>query len=384
MATTQYIGARYVPLFADPAEWNNTRTYEPLTIVMNEGNSYTSKQYVPKGIDISNEAFWALTGNYNAQVEQYRQTVTTFNGRITANKTDINTEITRATKKETELNNDINNQIMIVYGDSWSDFTESENNWSNLVAKQLGCIRKNYSKSGATITNIGESTIKTLEEEVTESINELQSVSTRVRYIYILMGVNDATHNATNADILSVIAAQTTRARNAFPKAKIHFSFNFPCYNQAKYMPYVNYFKSFAYNRGYIYVDLGSLMFAPALYKTDKLHPTNGAGTGYIAGRMLGSQTDVVTDDYRIKNDAEGVIAIHYTPLGAVLYIQFKGETESMDFNDMQFKFANTLFAITSDYTGCVLTTKTANNYTSGVTTTKTNNNAIWYGFIYG
>lgn len=69
----QYIGARYVPLFADPAEWNNKRTYEPLTIVMYQGNSYTSRQYVPLGIDINNTDFWALTGNYNAQVEQYRQ-----------------------------------------------------------------------------------------------------------------------------------------------------------------------------------------------------------------------------------------------------------------------------------------------------------------------
>ena len=70
----QYIGARYVPLFADPAEWDNTKTYEPLTIVLHEGNSYTSRQYVPTGIDINNNAYWALTGNYNAQVEAYRQT----------------------------------------------------------------------------------------------------------------------------------------------------------------------------------------------------------------------------------------------------------------------------------------------------------------------
>lgn len=54
MGVTQYIGARYVPLFADPTEWNNTRTYEPLTIVLHEGNSFTSKQFVPKGIDIDN------------------------------------------------------------------------------------------------------------------------------------------------------------------------------------------------------------------------------------------------------------------------------------------------------------------------------------------
>lgn len=76
--TTQYIGSRYVPQFADPAEWNNTRTYEPLTIVLNEGNSYTSRQFVPMGIEITNENFWLETGNYNAQVEAYRQEVLTF------------------------------------------------------------------------------------------------------------------------------------------------------------------------------------------------------------------------------------------------------------------------------------------------------------------
>lgn len=73
MAVTQYIGSRYVPLFADPVEWSSENTYEPLTIVINQGNSYTSKQAVPKGIDIANEDFWTLTGNYNAQVELYRR-----------------------------------------------------------------------------------------------------------------------------------------------------------------------------------------------------------------------------------------------------------------------------------------------------------------------
>jgi len=75
MPVTQYIGSRYVPLFADPAEWSSTKTYEPLTIVMHQGNSYTSKQFVPVGIDIANTDFWAETGNYNAQVEQYRREV---------------------------------------------------------------------------------------------------------------------------------------------------------------------------------------------------------------------------------------------------------------------------------------------------------------------
>ena len=71
----RYVGARYVPLFADPLQWSSANTYEPLTIVVNEGNSYTSRTYVPVGIDISNTDYWALTGNYNAQIEQYRQEV---------------------------------------------------------------------------------------------------------------------------------------------------------------------------------------------------------------------------------------------------------------------------------------------------------------------
>lgn len=81
---TQYIGARYVPLFANPIEWDDKRAYEPLTIVLYQGNSFTTRQYTPAGIDINNDAFWAETGNYNAQVEQYRQEVLSFDARITA------------------------------------------------------------------------------------------------------------------------------------------------------------------------------------------------------------------------------------------------------------------------------------------------------------
>ena len=82
MPVRQYIGARYVPLLGRKGEtsilWDNTAPYEPLTVVLYQGNSYTSRQYVPAGIDIMNTDFWALTGNYNAQVEQYRQEVQGF------------------------------------------------------------------------------------------------------------------------------------------------------------------------------------------------------------------------------------------------------------------------------------------------------------------
>lgn len=72
--TNRYIGNRYVPkILSDETPWVNTTEYEALTVVMYQGNSYTSRKTVPTGIDIMNKDYWSCTGNYNAQVDQYRQ-----------------------------------------------------------------------------------------------------------------------------------------------------------------------------------------------------------------------------------------------------------------------------------------------------------------------
>ena len=80
MAIRQYIGARYVPIF--DGDWDITKDYDPLVIVSNAGNSYTSKTYVPHGVDITDTTYWACTGNYNAQVESYRQEVIALSGDV--------------------------------------------------------------------------------------------------------------------------------------------------------------------------------------------------------------------------------------------------------------------------------------------------------------
>lgn len=67
-----YTGMRYVPVFADPSEWSIDNSYEALEIVLHNGDSYTSKTFVPAGIDISNSQYWVLTGNFNAQLEQVK------------------------------------------------------------------------------------------------------------------------------------------------------------------------------------------------------------------------------------------------------------------------------------------------------------------------
>jgi hypothetical protein len=91
MALNQYIGARYVPLIT--GEWDATISYEPLSVVLYQGSSYTSICSVPIGIPPTNTAFWALTGNYNAQVEEYRKETQAVAQRVEEVNTNLTGEI---------------------------------------------------------------------------------------------------------------------------------------------------------------------------------------------------------------------------------------------------------------------------------------------------
>ena len=78
--TSMYIGARYVPIFADPVEWDDGREYEPLTIVTHNGDCYTSKCYVPKGAQLppypeGQTKYWVKTSDYNGQFADLKKTV---------------------------------------------------------------------------------------------------------------------------------------------------------------------------------------------------------------------------------------------------------------------------------------------------------------------
>ena len=107
---SQYVGARYVPKFAEPINWDTERGYESLTIVTYKGESYTSKCPVPPGIDIKNERYWALTGAYNAQVEEYKNQVKDLSEQVTGFASDnreFREKITQYDKDNAEMKNSV-------------------------------------------------------------------------------------------------------------------------------------------------------------------------------------------------------------------------------------------------------------------------------------
>lgn len=107
---SQYVGSRYVPIFADPLEWDIHRSYESLTIVTHDNESYTSRCNVGPGIDITNERYWAKTGAYNAQVEQYRTEVKDLSSQVSgfaSDNAEFREKIDQFTKDNAEMKNTV-------------------------------------------------------------------------------------------------------------------------------------------------------------------------------------------------------------------------------------------------------------------------------------
>lgn len=101
----QYVGARYVPKIM--GEWNKALQYEALSVVTYMGNSFTSKVPVPANVEINNTDYWVNTGNYNAQVEEYRKEALT--AKELANNT--NSDLQAFKTKQTNTNSELNNKI---------------------------------------------------------------------------------------------------------------------------------------------------------------------------------------------------------------------------------------------------------------------------------
>lgn len=156
MSTKQYIGSRYVPLFAEPIQWDSTKDYEALTIVLHEGTSYTSRQPVPAGIDIANEQYWAETGNYNAQIEQYRTTTKANTDKLAAMGIDTTKDATDFLNRlETlDTDNDLNKSVLkAAFGDDNVEAAGTSFKSNYMDIRKLGCKPGDESIDNAALIN---------------------------------------------------------------------------------------------------------------------------------------------------------------------------------------------------------------------------------------
>lgn len=231
----QYIGARYVPKFFQGVngspEWVAGLAYEALTIVTYLGNSFTSKVPVPAGIGnpADNPTYWVNTGNYNAQVDAYREEVAETKTEIENLQTALNTETqTRETADSnlqlqiTTVSNEVNrlkmkevtsNSRIIFVTDSYGSYPSESDNWITRLAAELGVA--NYIKiargsTGFTTTPSWQSMVEGTTIESPETIS----------HIIVGGGSNDASLSTEN-NITLAAANFITYCKNRFPNAEI-------------------------------------------------------------------------------------------------------------------------------------------------------------------
>lgn len=249
----QYVGARYVPVFADPLEWDNGRGYEALTIVTHQGNSYTSMQPVPPGVDIANADYWAMTGNFNAQIDAYIREVQAFDQRIRANEqgvednmnvireevrnrqTAITTEATARMNADTELANRINavertpymanerGRSAVFIGDSFmAASTSYPHKLAYFVCQLTGWTMYNYAVGGTGWVDDG-SVSKNFSQQLDQAANIVIGAE-NVDYVIIGGGFNDWNETSpalTYSQLYSAAKATLKKAGTLFPNAKI-------------------------------------------------------------------------------------------------------------------------------------------------------------------
>ena len=255
----QYVGARYVPKVM--GEWDKSLQYEALSVVTYKGNSFTSKVPVPANIDISNKTYWVNTGNYNAQVEAYRQETAQL-------ENNLNNEIINR-------KNDTKDNILWI-GDSYS--VNYNHKLPNGVRSMLNANNwYEYSKGGAGFAGAwAGASFNDLIEQAKKEMSATQKEM--IKYVYIVGGANDSDFSWT--EVKPKVISTIQNAKNSFPNAQVCFIFASCAYTT--YLDLLTKTKNIA-NDNYApcifampYYYLGGVF-----YNTDNLHYSENA-TNYI------------------------------------------------------------------------------------------------------
>lgn len=331
-----YTGMRYVPVFADPAEWSSANSYEPLEIVIHEGNSYTSKTFVPVGVEITNQEYWANTGNYNAQIEQYRKEVAVVRDQISAANANISKINTQIDEIETELRDG----IYLCLGDSWV----AEGTIANVIAKQKKLTLINKAVSGASFTGF-TSYVKTIAEEINEAVSAVSDASL-VKLVTLVAGVNDVSHHSEiDQSAINSAASQALKSIRAnFPNAEIVFAADAPYSTDflslSHYYYAVDQMQRISYYQQVRFVNLYGMFNNSSYYKEDNLHP-NIAGYGLVASMLLGGTNKQVCT--LTQKSSDDFIYLYFTDEIVYLNYVFAAGSKRSITLDRYFAFRNML-----------------------------------------
>lgn len=146
------VGPRVTPHFVKPSLWSALTTYHFFDAVHDAaGASYVAiKPEVPAGTELTDEGYWFLWADPNSQFTDLKETVNTFNERITKNESEI-TDVDGRLTKHLSMRSDNDVHVAI-----FSDSTFQTNGDPNIPGKTVKSV-VNWLKdfTDAQITNYG-------------------------------------------------------------------------------------------------------------------------------------------------------------------------------------------------------------------------------------
>lgn len=218
MSVRQYIGARYVPRFSEVNNgiWSDVYSYEPLTIVKNGNDYYTSKQSVPVGIAITDTDYWVKTGDYNGAISDLDTRMTAAEDDID----DIETDISNIEDKIGVLNSGV-----IIIGDSYAvDASAGGKSWASYVSDVYPDVYKGIEGG----TGFG-SDVYIADNFLTLLQNISVSDPKEITQIVVIGGANDgnliANGSLNESTLRTRIDSFCDYAKTAYPNAKVKIAF---------------------------------------------------------------------------------------------------------------------------------------------------------------
>lgn len=304
--------------FADPIQWDITKQYPPLTLVIDNNKAYLSMQSVPAGMPLSNTDYWQnifdMSELYN-EVDQLREDVESEVGQL---REDVESEVQEISDNTVKNNN---SKKVLWIGDSYSTWNNGTLYNTFLSASGLNPDNcHNLAVSGAGFVSDGSTLFLAQVQGYTGDRNEITD-------IIVCGGINDAkpeyTSSATVTPLTNAINTFCNYCKTNYPNAKINIAFvggTLPTssYYETLHPNIAQEWALWAYSihaRGQgckILRTWNTIHLSHYNYNTDGLHPNN---TGSIAiGESVAS---AFNDNPIITNRPREVIYLRHTGVNA-------------------------------------------------------------------
>ncbi len=278
MSVLQYVGARYVPVFYKNPDgswdWQTGVSYEPLTIVKYDSNTYISKVQVPSTIGSPNQNpdYWAQTGNYNGFMQELQDEIDA----LTLSLETLLPVIGGQKKKK-----------VLLISDSYEDWSH----WATTCKAYLanaGIDSDISARSGASFSN------------TENSFTSLYDISpNRGRYTDVLVGggVNDYGYS----DAQRAAGIQSLLTKCLADGARFHFANFGDFWHRSERLQLWNCYN---YETDYVQKNGGAVMpycfgllHAADEFNSDGIHPTAKGGeliAKHVAGYIISGLSPVI------------------------------------------------------------------------------------------